>query len=357
MKFTLKKLSEEIGIEFSGNGDIELSHICGLESIVKGGLAYITDPSELANLPTPAGIFDDRKTNLDDLDISQDSAVIVPLGTEDSRHNLLFSPDPMYHHCLAGELLYPGCQNSGKISSEATVGSNVTIGKNVTIDGQVFIYDNVTIGDNTVIRAGTVIMENVKIGQNCLIYPNVSIRENSEIGDRVILHPGVVIGADGFGFFQRNGKNLKIPQVGSVLIEDDVEIGANTTIDRARFSKTVIGRGSKMDNLIHIAHNVKLGEDSLIAAQSGIAGSTSVGHHLMMGGQSGIRDNLKIGDGVTLLARTVITSKTNDNAVVAGMPSRPLEKWRKTQALINGLENLFERVRNLESVLKDKLKK
>ena len=259
----------------------------------------------------------------------------------------------MRHHCMAADILHPGTIRTQKVGNQADVGENVKIGKHVTRDSSAVVYDNVTIGDNTVIHAGTVIMNGSTIGKDCLIYPNVTIREESIIGDRVVMHPGVVIGADGFGFFQRDGKNLKIPQVGIVVIEDDVEIGANTTIDRARFTKTVIGRGSKLDNLIHIAHNVELGEDSLIAAQSGIAGSTKTGDHLMMGGQSGVRDNLVLGNKVTLLARTLVTSKTNDNAILAGMPSRPLDVWRKVQALINSLDSLFERIKRLEAFQKE----
>ncbi len=356
MGITLEKLSERLELKFSGYGETILTHVCGLENINQGGLSYITNPNELANLPTPAGIFDSRKRQLSDIEISPQAAIIVPSDLKSKSHNLLFSDDPMLHHCLAAEILHPGTTRSQKISVQANLGDNVKLGKNVTIDGCAVVYDNVSIGDNTVIHAGTVIMNGSTIGNDCLIYPNVTIREESSIGNRVILHPGVVIGADGFGFFQRDGKNLKIPQVGGVVIEDDVEIGANTTIDRARFTQTVIGRGSKLDNLIHIAHNVELGEDSLIAAQSGIAGSTKTGSHLMMGGQSGVRDNLVLGSKVTLLARTLVTSKTNDNEIVAGMPSRPLHVWRKVQALINSLDSLFKRIKRLEDSQKEENK-
>lgn len=353
MGITLKTLSERLELEYSGKGETLLTHVCGLENIDQGGLSYITNPSELANLPTPAGIFDSRKKQLSEFKISPQAAIIVPPDIKSESYNLLFSDDPMLHHCMAAEMLHPGSTRTRKISNRASIADNVKLGKNVTIDSNAVVYDNVSIGDNTVIHAGTVIMNGSTIGNDCLIYPNVTIREESNIGNRVVLHPGVVIGADGFGFFQREGRNLKIPQVGVVVIEDDVEIGANTTIDRARFTETVIGRGSKLDNLIHIAHNVELGEASLIAAQSGIAGSTKTGDHLMMGGQSGVRDNLVLGNKVTLLARTLVTSKTNDNEIVAGMPSRPLEVWRKVQALINSLDSLFERIKRLEAFQKE----
>ena len=351
MELTLKELSERLNLPFSGDANLIINHTCGIDELKAGGLAYIADLKSMANLPTPAGVFDSRTKKLDDSEMAIKAAIIVPNGTESEKHNLLFSEDPMLHHAAAAEILHEGASRSGKVDERAVIGSNVRLGNNVTIDANAVIYDKVDIGDNTVIRAGTVVMENTVIGENCLIYPNVTIRENTVIGKNVILHPGVVIGADGFGFFQREGRNIKIPQIGRVIIEDDVEIGACTTIDRARFQETIIRKGSKLDNLIHIAHNVELGEHSLIAAQSGIAGSTRTGHHLMMGGQSGIRDNLVVGNGVTLLARTLITSKTEDSAIVAGMPSRPIEIWRKVQALINSLDNLFERMKKIERKL------
>lgn len=349
MNYRLDDLSSKLGLEFKGRGDIIISHATGIDNIRPGGLAYITDPKELAGLPTPKGIFSARKTELDEIEIPPDAALIVPASMASDNHNLILSDDPMLHHSEAAALLHRSSLNEGVVHPAAVLGRNVTLGDNVTIEAHAVIYDNVRIGSGSVIHAGVVIMQDCSIGEDCLIYPNVTLRERCTIGNRVILHPGVVLGADGYGFFQRDGKNLKLPQVGTVVVEDDVEIGACTTVDRARFHQTVIHRGSKLDNLIHIAHNVELGEDSLMAAQSGIAGSTTVGHHLMMGGQSGIKDNLKVGNKVTLLARTLITSKTEDNAVVAGMPSRPIKVWRQIQALINSLDSLFERLKKLEA--------
>ncbi|MBU2515459.1 UDP-3-O-(3-hydroxymyristoyl)glucosamine N-acyltransferase [bacterium] len=348
MQYTLQKLSELLGLEYTGNGSIVITHACGLEKIGPGGVAYLTNPKEMANLPAPTGIFDGRRRDLDDVEVSPEAAIIVSPDITSSKHNLLISDDPMAHHVEVTLLLHEKTTVSCRVHEDAFIGKGVLIGHNVTIDPKAVIYDNVSIGDNTVIRSGTVVMEKSVIGKNCLIHPNVTIREHTLIGNNVILHPGVVLGADGYGFFQRDGLNLKIPQIGQVVIEDDVEIGSCTTIDRARFCQTIIRKGCKIDNLVHIAHNVDLGEHSLVTAQSGIAGSTVIGHHLMMGGQSGIRDNLKIGNNVTLLARTLITSKTDDNAIVAGMPSRPLEVWRKIQALINGLDSLFERIKKVE---------
>ncbi|MGA1153462.1 MAG: UDP-3-O-(3-hydroxymyristoyl)glucosamine N-acyltransferase [bacterium] len=201
------------------------------------------------------------------------------------------------------------------------------------------------------IHAGCVLMTDAVIGENCEIFPKAVVQEDCIIGDRVILQSGSVIGADGHGYFQREGVNQKIPQVGRVVIEDDVEIGANTTVDRARFTDTVIKAGSKIDNQVQIAHNVVIGEHALISAQSAIGGSATIGHHLIMGGQTGIRDNVQVGNHVTAVARSVITSNIADKEVVGGMPSRPVSQWRKTQALIHRLEELFDRLKKVESRL------
>jgi len=348
MKLTLKTLAEKLGLTYSGKADISLDHICAIENLDDGGVAFVNSPQELSDLPTPTGVFDSRQKSIENISVQMDAAIIVSQKIDSPSLNLIYSDDPLKDHIEATRLLYDPPDQSGAIHPDASIGKSVLIGKHVTIDARAVIYDHVTIGDHTIIRAGVVVMENSSIGKNNILYPNVTIRENCHIGNQVIIHPGAVIGADGFGYYQREGINLKIPQIGGVILGDDVEIGAGTTIDRSRFNKTIIGKGCKLDNLIHIAHNVELGDHSLIAAQSGIAGSVKTGHHLMMGGQSGIRDNLKIGDGVTLFARTLITSKTNDHEVVAGMPSRPIKIWRQIQALINSLDNLFERVKQLE---------
>ena len=211
------------------------------------------------------------------------------------------------------------------------------------------IYEGVKIGDNTILHAGVVIMSEVVIGTDCIFYPNVVVQDRCEIGNRVTIQSGTAIGSDGHGYFQREGVNHKIPQLGIVCIEDDVEIGACTTIDRARFHTTVIKQGSKLDNQVQIAHNVSIGEQALISAQSAVGGSVKAGHHLILGGQSGIKDNVRVGDNVTAVARAVITANIQDNEVMGGMPGRPVSQWRKLQSLINRLGELFERVRKLES--------
>ncbi|OGH04701.1 MAG: hypothetical protein A2600_02785 [Candidatus Lambdaproteobacteria bacterium RIFOXYD1_FULL_56_27] len=348
---TLEALCHKLGTPYKGDPSLTLTHACGFESIGPGGLAFVSNPKALAALPTPGGVFRDQGKNLHQVDPGLPCAIIVPPGTEAEGRHLIFSPDPLDTHVRATLILHPGPASSGKIHPLAFVDPTAEIGKNVTLDPGVVIYPRVKIGQGSVLRANVVVMEDSVLGEDCLLYPNVTVREGCLLGNQVILHSGVVIGADGYGYYQRDGHNHKIPQVGRVVLEDQVEVGANSCIDRARFDQTRLGRNTKLDNLVHIAHNVEVGEESLITAQSGIAGSTKTGSHLMMGGQSGIRDNLKIGSQVTLLARTLVTSKTGDQETLAGMPGRPYHKWRHNEALLGQLDSFLNRLKNMEAFL------
>ena len=352
----LSQLAKELKLPFSGEGDTPLTHACGLDELKDGGLAYISNPKQLANLPTPKGVFSSEGKEVETLGNFK-GAVILPEGSEALGYNALFSKDPLASHCQAMTILHPAPPASKSVHPSASLAEGVKLGKGVTIDAHVVIYEGCEIGANSIVRAGSILMQNVLVGKNSLIYPNVTIREESQIGDSVIIHAGAVIGSDGYGYFQRPGKqdcyeSTKIPQVGRVIIEDEVEIGSCCCIDRARFSETIIQRGCKLDNLIHIAHNVVVGHDSLITAQSGIAGSTTTGPNLMMGGQSGMRDNLTLGKGVKLLARTLVTANAQDKEELAGMPGRPMREWRRTEALIHGLGGLMDRLKDLERFAK-----
>ncbi len=353
---TLKELAQALDLPFAGNPDLEINQLCGLQDLQPGGLVYIHNPQELANLPTPTGVFASQSKSTAPLEGFK-GAVILPKDTKQPQGmNAIFASDPLAAHCQAASWLYPANKAEGEIHPTAWVDPTAKIGPGVRIDAQVAIYAGVEIGKGTLIRAGCVIMQDSQIGEDCLFYPNVSVREASIIQNRVILHAGAVIGSDGYGYFQRPGgkgyQNFKIPQVGRVVIESDVEIGSCACVDRARFHETRIGQGSKLDNLVHIAHNVVVGQDSLITAQSGIAGSTVTGANLMMGGQSGIRDNLRLGKGVKLLARTLVTANAKEGEELAGMPGRPLKEWRRTEALMQGLSGILKRLREMEQFLK-----
>jgi len=236
------------------------------------------------------------------------------------------------------------------VHPSAVVAADVKLGARVSIQPHAVIEPDVAIGNDTVIGAGSYIGHETVIGANCLVYPHVTIRERTRIGSRVIIHSGVVIGADGFGFETREGKNEKVPQVGIVQIDDEVEIGANTTIDRARFGRTWIQAGVKIDNLVQVAHNVVVGKYSMVAAQTGIAGSVRIGERVMVGGQVGIIGHIEIGDGTMIGAQSGI-SKNIEGGTWWATPAVPLGEAKQQLAWVRRLGKLFERVKKIEEKL------
>jgi UDP-3-O-[3-hydroxymyristoyl] glucosamine N-acyltransferase len=236
------------------------------------------------------------------------------------------------------------------IHPSAIVDPGAQIGERVSVQPYAVIEAGARIGDDTVIGTGTYIGHEVGIGAGCLIYPRVTIRERTRIGSRVIIHSGAVIGADGFGFEVIDGRQEKIQQLGIVQIDDDVEIGANTTVDRARFGRTWIQQGVKIDNLVQIAHNVIVGKNSVIVAQTGISGSARVGERVMMGGQVGIVGHIEIGDGAAIGAQSGV-SKSIQGGVWFGYPAVPLREAKQQIAWIHRLGKLFARVKEIEKKL------
>jgi UDP-3-O-[3-hydroxymyristoyl] glucosamine N-acyltransferase len=222
------------------------------------------------------------------------------------------------------------------------------LGKNIAIGPFAIIEDNVILGDDTIVYGNSYIGHDTNIGTKCIIYPNVSIRERITLGNRVIIHCGTVIGSDGFGFAKIRGVQEKIPQIGTVLIEDDVEIGANVTIDRARFDKTIIGKGTKIDNLVQIAHNVIIGENCIIVAQAGISGSTIVGKGVILAGQAGLVGHITVGDGAVAAAQAGVTKSIPAHTMVSGYPARPHDVAKRVNACVQNLPQLYKRIKELE---------
>jgi UDP-3-O-[3-hydroxymyristoyl] glucosamine N-acyltransferase len=234
------------------------------------------------------------------------------------------------------------------IHPTAVIGEDVAIGKDVSIQAFSVIQDGAEIGDGAIIYPLVYVGHFAKVGKNSVIYPHVTIRERCTVGADCIIHSGTVIGSDGFGFSTVHGVHQKIPQIGIVQIDDDVEIGSNVAIDRARFGKTHIGRGTKIDNLVQIAHNVVIGEHSFIVAQAGIAGSAQIGKNVILAGQSGVDGHRVVGDNVVLAAKGGITKDTPANSMVSGFPAQPHDRELKLQATIRKVPDLFELVKTLE---------
>ncbi len=239
-------------------------------------------------------------------------------------------------------------------SAKASIHSLAVLGPNVAIGDFTVVERGAAIGENTVIMPQVYIGVNAKVGRNCLIYPQVVIREDCVIGDGVIIHPGAVIGADGFGFLtdKKTGKHTKIPQVGNVVIEAGAEIGANATIDRGAIGSTWVQSGTQIDNLVQIGHNVKLGNNCVVVAQTGIAGSTIIGNNVILAGQAGVAGHLTIGDGAIITAQTGVMSDVPPKSVLFGSPGRPHREAFKLQALFSRLPELFEKVKELGAAAK-----
>ena len=237
------------------------------------------------------------------------------------------------------------------IAPTAILGRDVRVGQGVSVGPYAVIDEGVEIGDGVRIGAGVFIGTGSVIGAGSCIYPNVTIREHSRLGRRVIVHSGTVIGSDGFGFELREGRHVKIPQTGIVQIDDDVEIGSNVSIDRARFGRTHIGEGTKIDNLVQIGHNVTIGAHSILVAQAGISGSTRLGKYVTLAGQAGIVGHIEIGDQAIVAAKAGVSKNVPAKTVVFGYPAEPLEQAKENIAYIRRLPKLVERVKKLEAEL------
>jgi UDP-3-O-[3-hydroxymyristoyl] glucosamine N-acyltransferase len=322
MKLSLEQLCKKFDLSFTGNGKLIIDHVCGHNCLDSNGIAYCM-----------------RKKDLKTINIPEDAAIVVPAGTIAEGINLIYSEYPLETHVKITTLFYKPLFASGTIHPAAVLANDAILGRNVTIDANVTIYNNVRIGDNTIIRAGTVIMEGSVIGKDCIIDPNVTIYHGCSIGNRVIINGGAVIGAGDLGFYLKDGVHIKIPQIGQVILEDDVEVGPGTVINRGRLENTIVRKGCKLDAHVLISHNVDLGEHSIIIGQSAIAGSTKTGHHFTAAGQSGVVGHLRIGNNVTLGARGVITKDTPDNIALAGFPAIPHIKWKRNLILLNRIDS------------------
>jgi len=284
-------------------------------------------------------------------------AVFVPVGLPDQPREpvLLEIENPSL---AFGEVVKILATKQRTVSSgvhpTAYIADDVVINKDkVCIKANVVIESGCEIGDGSEIGAGTVICEGSKLGENCLLHSNVNVREHTQIGDRVTLQPGCVIGSCGYGYELVDGKHEKVDQVGIVVLGNDVEIGANTTIDRARFGKTVIGKGTKVDNLVQIGHNVQIGKHCLVISQTGLAGSCKLGNYVTVAAQSGVAGHLKVGDRAILAGRSGVTKSLKGGAVYAGFPARPMREDTKKQAYTAKIPQLIKDVK----LIKKKLEK
>ena len=279
-------------------------------------------------------------------------AVIVPMKFEASEKPLVRVNNPQVAFARVVELFHPAPAPRDFIGPGARIGENFAGGKAVTIYDGVVIGERVSVGDRVRLHPGVVIGNEVAIGDDVEIFPNVTVRERCRIGNRVIIHSGTVIGSDGFGFAPDGEAYHKIPHTGIVRIDDDVEIGALNAVDRATFGETWIQKGVKTDNLVHIAHNVTIGENTLLVAQVGISGSTTVGRHAILAGPAGVSGHLKIGNNVIIGPQAGIAKSIPDESVVSGSPEMPHAQWLRVQTVVPRLPEMKKQIADLEKRLK-----
>jgi UDP-3-O-[3-hydroxymyristoyl] glucosamine N-acyltransferase len=332
-KISASDIAKLVGGELVGDGRLLVTGFAGIKEAQSHELAFLANPKYESLLSaTQAGV------------------VLVYPETSCPGKTLIKVNNPSLSFTEAiNHFLKDGHDHRPKgIHPTAVVAPTAKLSPGVAVGAHTVIEDGAVIGKGTVIYAHCYVGHGTHLGQECLIWPQVVLREKVFLGNRVIVHSGTVIGSDGYGYIAVDGRHVKISQVGTVMIEDDVEIGANVTIDRARFDKTTIGEGTKIDNLVQIAHNVTIGKHCLIVAQSGIAGSTKIGDHVILAAQSGLVGHLTIGDGAVVAAQSGVTRSLAPGEQVFGSPAHPLKDAYKTHAHVQRLDKYVEMIKDLK---------
>jgi UDP-3-O-[3-hydroxymyristoyl] glucosamine N-acyltransferase len=331
VKKTLNEIAAFLNGSVSGDGGVVIERILGIDEAGEGDLTFVANPKYRKKMETTGA-----------------SAILVVPGTACAGKNLLIVGDP---YVALGQLLvlfHPEDEETAGISKNATVEAGADVSPEAAVYPGVHVCSGARIEKQAVLYPGVFIGRDAVVGEASILYPGVTVYRKCRIGRRVVLHAGVVVGSDGFGFALPGQENRKIPQVGYVQIDDDVEIGANTTIDRGVLGRTWIQRGVKIDNLVQIAHNVVIGEYSIIVAQVGISGSTQLGKGVVIGGQAGIVGHIRIGDGVMAAARSGVHKDIPPGQIVAGFPHMPHREWLKMEACLPKLPEMREALAALQ---------
>jgi UDP-3-O-[3-hydroxymyristoyl] glucosamine N-acyltransferase len=336
MKITVQELAGRLGLAFEGDGTVEITGVASLDKAGPGDLVFFSQ-AKLHHL----------------LETTTARVAILPIEEPFDRlpfKAVLRSENPHLAFIRAIDQIVTPRRPSPGIHPTAVVSPSARLAPDVSIGALSFIGEDVEIGPGTIVFPLVSIYSGARIGAACRLHSGVSLREDVRLGDRVILHNGVIIGGDGFGYLKgSDGRHLKIPQVGTVVIEDDVEIGANSTVDRAALGLTFIHRGVKIDNLVTVAHNVEVGENAILVAQVGIAGSSKIGRGVILSGQVGISDHIEIGDGAIAAAKTGVTKNVPAGAFVAGIPHLDIRDWRKFWAVAPQLYDIFKDFKKLKA--------
>jgi UDP-3-O-[3-hydroxymyristoyl] glucosamine N-acyltransferase len=341
---TLKELAEYLGGVVKGDENVTVNGLAPLESAGPDKITFLANPKYASKVAETCA-----------------AAVLMSPGGESHGRNIIEVANPYLGFAKLLTLFYTRQHPPLGVLPEAIVGTQVTLGEDITVYPGACIGNNVIIGAGSVIHSGAVIYEGAVVGDDCVIHANVTIRERCRIGNRCIIQPGAVIGSDGFGYAPDGSAYYRIPQIGIVVLEDDVEIGANCTVDRAALEVTLIKRGTKLDNLVQIAHNCQIGEDCMIVSQVGISGSVKIGNHVTLAGQVGVAGHLTIGDNVIVGAQAGVPSSLPANAFYSGSPTMPHKDWLRAMAVVprlpelkKNISSLEKRIAELESKLNEK---
>ncbi len=333
MKKTLQEIADIVGGRIAGDAAIEIE---GLDNIAGAGVGDLTFAVE---------------PHIEEAKTCKAAAVMLSEGVEDFPKTALYVEDPRAAFAKLLDIFTPKLERPVEVSDKAYVGKDVKLGQNVTIMPFAMVDDHAVIGDNVVLYPHTYIGQYAEIGDDTVVYSNATVREHCRVGKRCVIHSSAVIGSDGFGFTTKDGVHTKVPQVGIVVLEDDVEIGAHDGIDRAAMGATVIGKGTKIDNLVHIGHNCKIGANCLIVAQTGISGSTTVGHNVTFGGQVGTVGHINIGANSVYAARSGIIGDMPEGVFCAGFPVQSHTEWLRMQAAMKRLPEMMKKMKQLEKKL------
>ena len=328
---SLADLARRLGAQVIGDAAGVVSGIAPLEVAGRGDLSFLANPRYLEQA---------RRTSA--------AAVLVGPGVELAGKTMVVVADPYLALARALEIFHPVRRPVPGISPGAMIGSECSFGPGAAVLPGAIVGDGCRVGARSAIQSGAVLGARVQVGEDVTVHPNVTIYDGCVLGDRVIVHAGAVIGSDGFGFARESERYHKIPQVGNVVIEDDVEIGANVAVDRATFGSTVIGRGTKIDNLVQIGHNVQIGENSVLVAQVGISGSTRLGKDVVFAGQSGAVGHITIGDGARVGAKSAVTRDVASGEFVIGHPAIDARTWKRAAAVFARLPDMWRRLLRLE---------
>jgi UDP-3-O-[3-hydroxymyristoyl] glucosamine N-acyltransferase len=337
----LKELADRIGGVISGDPGTEITGVSGLKDAGTGAITFLSDKRNIKDAVQTSASVLIVNGKMQEL-VSRDRVTPVTMLVVDNPH-LAFAK--------ALEIFHPPPSVPTGVSEQAVLGKNVRMGADVSICPLAVIADDVSLGDRVTISSGAYIADGVTIGDDSFIHPNVTIREKTRIGKNVIVHAGTVIGSDGFGYVPEKGRHHKIPQTGGIVIEDDTEVGANVTIDRATIGDTVIGRGTKIDNLVQIGHNVKIGANCIIVSQVGISGSVEIGDGVVLAGQVGVRDHVRIGNGTIIGAQSGVGSDVPDGQIYSGSPAIPHKIWLRAQSIYAKLPEYIKRLQGIERTL------